>query len=73
MFDLWKGIGTSFRPWDHQMRQSMYLVKIREDEPDPFAMGILVGELPAIYLPGTDPIERLDQMGDLEDRSTCTF
>lgn len=73
VFDLWKGIGTSFRPWDHQMRQSMYLVKIREDEPDPFAMGILVGELPAIYLPGTDPIERLDQMGDLEDRSTCTF
>ena len=32
---------------------------------------LLVGELPAIYLPGTDLIERLDQLGDLEAQSRC--
>jgi len=73
VFDLWKGIGTSFRPWDHQMRQSMYLVEIRAEEQDAFRLGLLVGQLPAIYLPGTDPNERLDQIGDLADRSRCSF
>jgi ABC transporter substrate binding protein (PQQ-dependent alcohol dehydrogenase system) len=73
VFDLWKGIGASFRPWDHQLRQSMYLVEIREDEPEAFRLGLLVGELPAIYLPGTDPNERLDQIGDLADRTSCSF
>ncbi len=73
VFDLWKGIGASFRPWDHQLRQSMYLVEIREDENDTFRLGLLVGELPAIYLPGTDPTERLDQIGDLADRTSCSF
>ncbi|MDR9391759.1 MAG: ABC transporter substrate-binding protein [Trueperaceae bacterium] len=72
VFDLWKGIGTSIRPWDRQMRQSMYLVEIRADETDPFRLGLLVGQLPAIYLPGTDPNERLDQIGDLAERSRCT-
>jgi len=33
----------------------------------------LVGELPAIYMPGTDPVERLDQLGDLRDRTRCAF
>ena len=74
MFDLWKGIATSFRPWDHQLRQSMYLVEIREDpEASAFDLGLLVGQLPAIYLPGTDPNERLDQIGDLADRSRCSW
>ena len=71
VFDLWKGIGATFRPWDRQLRQSMYLVEIREQEPEPFRLGLLVGELPAIYLPGTDPTERLDQIGDLANRSDC--
>jgi ABC-type branched-subunit amino acid transport system substrate-binding protein len=71
VFDLYKGIGTSFRPWDRQLRQSIYLVEISETEPDPFSMAILVGELPAIYLPGTEVIERLDQIGDLAAESRC--
>ena len=71
VFDLWKGIGTSFRPWDRQLRQSMFLVKVSTSETDPFRLALLVGQLPAIYLPGTDPVERLDQIGDLRDRSTC--
>lgn len=71
VFDLHKGIAVSFRPWDRQIRQSLFLIKIRDEAADPFRIALLVGELPAIYMPGTDPIERLDQLGDLADRSTC--
>ena len=73
VFDLYKGIGTSFRPCDHQLRQSIYLVSLSADDPDPFSMAVLVGELPAIYMPGTEVLERLDQIGDLEAQSRCTF
>lgn len=71
VFDVWKGIGTTFRPWDGQLRQSLYLVKISATEEDPFTLATLVGELPAIYMPGTDPVERLDQIGDLAATSRC--
>ncbi len=73
VFDIWKGIGVNFRPWDHQLRQSLYLIRIREGAEEPFEYADLVGELPAIYMPGTDPEERLDQLGDLRARSTCAF
>lgn len=73
VFDVWKGIGTSFRPWDHQLRQPLYLSQIDETATDAKQMGLLVGELPAIYMPGTDPVERLDQMGDLASQSQCRF
>lgn len=75
--DLHKGIGASFRPWDHQLRQPLYLVKLNADAPAGLdvaslrARADLVGELPAIHMPGTDPIERLDQLGDLRPRDTC--
>ncbi|MAN76778.1 MAG: hypothetical protein CML24_06200 [Rhizobiales bacterium] len=71
VFDVWKGIGTSFRSWDHQLRQPLYLIAIDAAATEPRLVGQLVGELPAIYLPGTDPVERLDQLGDLEAQSTC--
>lgn len=71
VFDIWKGIGVSFRSWDHQLRQSLYLSKISVGEQDPFMLASLVGELPAIYMPGTDPVERLDQLGDPQEKSTC--
>lgn len=71
VFDLYKGIGTSFRPWDRQLRQSLYLVSVSATDPDPFSMAVLVGELPAIYMPGTEVVERLDQIGDLQPQSRC--
>lgn len=71
VFDVWKGIATSFRPWDRQLRQSVYLVKIGATTQDDFTLATLVGELPAIYLPGTDVLERLDQIGDLAATSRC--
>lgn len=72
VFDVWKGIGTSFRPWDGQMRQSIYLVKVDATSETPFTFASLVGELPAIYMPGTEVVERLDQIGDLQGAGGCT-
>lgn len=77
VFDIHKGIGISFRPWDNQMRQSLYLVKTStkalsgSELNRRFNSVDLVGELPAIYRPGTDPIERLDQLGDGPRASRC--
>lgn len=73
VFDVWKGIGVSFRPWNHQLRQSVFLIEAVPDASDPRDLALLVGELPAIYMPQTDPIERLDQLGDLERGTTCAF
>ena len=72
VFDVWKGIGTTFRPWDGQLRQSLYLAKIDASSEDRFTLASLVGELPAIYMPGTEPVERLDQIGDMAAASSCT-
>ena len=77
VFDVYKGIGVSFRPWDHQLRQALYLVKVEKplkgatDLPSKVGVATLVGELPEIYRPGTDPVERLDQIGDLRRDSRC--
>lgn len=77
LFDVSKGIGMTFRPWDHQLRQALYLVKINPDAGASvsldamLARASLVGELPAIYMPGTDPVERLDQLGDIDPSRTC--
>ncbi len=71
VFDVWKGIGTSFRPWDRQLRQPLYLVKIDQTEEAAFTLATLVGELPAIYMPGTEVAERLDQLGELAAASLC--
>jgi ABC transporter substrate binding protein (PQQ-dependent alcohol dehydrogenase system) len=71
VFDLWKGIGVTFRPWNQQLRQPLYLVKIVADADSLREQALLVGELPAIYMPQTDPVERLDQLGDLRNRTEC--
>jgi len=73
IFDLHKLLGASFRPWNHQLRQSLYLVYVDPNAESAFRAGLMVGQLPALYLPGTDPLERLDQIGDLAGRSTCSF
>ena len=73
VFDVHKGIGVSFRPWDHQLRQSLFLVQIDPAASVPRDAAMLVGELPAIYMPATDPIEHLDQLGDLQSTSLCRF
>lgn len=73
VYDVWKGIGSTFRPWDQQLRQTLHLVEIDSTAETPMNIELLVGELPAIYMPGTDPIERLDQLGDLAANSSCNL
>jgi ABC transporter substrate binding protein (PQQ-dependent alcohol dehydrogenase system) len=73
VFDVWKGIGVTFRPWNHQLRQSVFLIQVVPDAGTARDRALLVGELPAIYMPRTDPVERLDQLGDLEGASRCRF
>lgn len=73
VFDIWKGIGVTFRSWDHQLRQSLFLVDLMPEAESARELVTLVGELPAIYLPRTDPVERLDQLGDLRRESECDF
>ncbi|SMX33109.1 ABC transporter substrate-binding protein [Maliponia aquimaris] len=77
VLDLHKGIGVSFRPWDHQLRQSLFLVSLNpgagtgRDLASVRDRARLVGESPAIYMPGTDPVDRLDQLGDITPRGRC--
>ncbi len=71
VFDVHKGIGVSFRPWDHQLRQPLYLVKVHPTARASRDIAVLEGELPAIYMPGTDPVERLDQIGEPRRDSRC--
>ncbi|HVL57788.1 MAG TPA: ABC transporter substrate-binding protein [Burkholderiaceae bacterium] len=71
VFDVHKGIGVSFRPWDRQLRQPLYLVRIQPSARSGPGLAVLEGELPAIHQPGTDPLERLDQIGERQRDSRC--
>lgn len=74
-FDLNKGPGISFRPWDHQLRQPLYLVKLSSEPAlgqqlsGRVGLAKLVGELPAST--GTNPLERLDRLGDGRQGTQC--
>ena len=79
VFDLHKGIGASFRPWDRPAAAVAVPGADRRRGADGGTdldrlhdRAALTGELPAIYMPGTDPIERLDQIGDMaRDTPRC--
>lgn len=71
-FDLYKGPGTTFRPWDHQLRQPLYMIKINTEAQNAYDLANFVAELPAAGS-GVDARERLDSLGDLSDTTKCTF
>ncbi len=78
-FDLGKGPGVSFRPWDHQLRQPLYMIKVdqdvewqREEIPTWIALASVGAEFPAANQTGT-AIERLDRFGDGATGSACKF
>ena len=69
-FEVLKGAGISFRPWDHQLRQPLYGVTVdQEAEWDRMNLDTRIGiarfdgVLPAGE-PGADPRAWLDQLGD---------
>lgn len=78
-FDVQKGVEVSFRPWDHQLSQPLYLVSVDPEVEwgaliaDKLAFADLVGDLPALYLPDVDPTLGPARLGDGPDASRCRF
>ena len=78
-FDLLKGPGTSFRPWDHQLRQPIYLIQLDYDvvvDQFQLATRIDVANPVGVLPPGgptDDPTAWLDRYGDGPTDSTCRF
>ncbi|WP_169335137.1 ABC transporter substrate-binding protein [Thermus oshimai] len=75
-FDLHKGTPLSFRPWDHQLRQPLYLVRLNPEAEigirlsQQLALAQLVAQVPEIPS-GADPLPILDQLGDSAQRPSC--
>jgi len=71
-FDGHKGRPLSFRPWDHQLRQPLYLLRPRSAPRAPEEAWEVAAELPR-RPPGEPRSSRelLDRLGDLEPDSPC--
>jgi hypothetical protein len=65
-FDGHKGRPLSFRPWDHQLRQPVYVVS-RDER----GATKVVAELPASGPPEETSRDALDRLGTAASRSTC--
>ena len=79
VFDVLKGPGVSFRPWDHQLRQPIHVVGVDQEAPwqrtvlsTRIGIAAFVAELPPPAL-GMDQVERLDLLGDGAAESSCRF
>ncbi|MBM9595466.1 ABC transporter substrate-binding protein [Roseitranquillus sediminis] len=78
-FEVLKGPGTSFRKWDHQLRQPLYAVTVDREvvwERMSLPTRIAIAGNPAVLppaVPGVDPVARLDLLGDTAETSACTF
>jgi ABC-type branched-subunit amino acid transport system substrate-binding protein len=71
-FDGHKGRALTFRDWNHQLRQPLYVLKVREDKPDnPWDLLQLIGEMPLPTRPGTPVAEGLDSLGEPKSESPC--
>jgi ABC-type branched-subunit amino acid transport system substrate-binding protein len=80
VFDVRKGPGVSFRSWDHQLRQPLYVVRVDQEAPWSWTsvtsrVGIagLAAELPGAVSPGASAVDRLDQFGDGPGDPACRF
>jgi ABC-type branched-subunit amino acid transport system substrate-binding protein len=71
-FDGHKGRSLTFREWNHQLRQPLYVLKAREDKPEnPWDRLQLVAELPPSAAAGKSVIEGLDALGEPQTESPC--
>jgi branched-chain amino acid transport system substrate-binding protein len=71
-FDGHKGRALTFRDWNHQLRQPLYVLKVREDKPEnPWDRLQLIGELPPPAAPGQLVVEVLDTLGEPPTESLC--
>jgi ABC-type branched-subunit amino acid transport system substrate-binding protein len=71
-FDGHKGRSLTFLDWNHQLRQPLYVLKVREDKPEnPWDRLQLIGELPPPTAPGQSVVEVLDTLGEPPTESRC--
>jgi branched-chain amino acid transport system substrate-binding protein len=71
-FDGHKGRSLTFRDWNHQLRQPLYVLKVREDKPENSWDRLqLIGELPPAAAPGRSVVEGLDTLGEPQTESLC--
>jgi branched-chain amino acid transport system substrate-binding protein len=77
VFDVLKGPGTSFRPWDHQLRQPIEVVRVdqevewvRAEVQTRIAIAQAETELP-VAVAGDDVVTRLDTFGDGPGAAIC--
>lgn len=72
-FDGHKGRPLTFRRWNHQLRQPVYLVRVRPEE-DAHGAFEHVAELPlGAPAPGESSETFLDRLGDGPDETSCRF
>lgn len=76
-FSLGKGVPLSFRPWDHQLRQPLYIAKLDPKAswgPDPSAQTALASvaaTIPSGLGSSGDPAKLLDSLGATGSGATC--
>jgi ABC-type branched-subunit amino acid transport system substrate-binding protein len=77
-FDVTKGTAASFRPWDHQLRQPLYVIRVDQESvwdwefpTTHVALANVVGELPNSDAGNGDPTARLDVLGDGPEAGDC--
>jgi len=77
VFEVSKGTGVSFRPWDHQLRQPLYVIEVdqelvwvRADITTHVGLARFAAMVPNVDS-GGDALARLDQFGDGPEDSLC--
>jgi ABC-type branched-subunit amino acid transport system substrate-binding protein len=71
-FDGHKGKALTFRAWNHQLRQPLYVLKAREDKPENARDLLqLMGEVPPSAAPGRPVMDVLDTLGEPKTESRC--
>ncbi|MBI3329986.1 MAG: ABC transporter substrate-binding protein [Nitrospinae bacterium] len=71
-FDGHKGKALTFRAWNHQLRQPLYVVKARDSTPqNRWDLLEVVAELPSPGARGKSASDLLDTLGDSRAESSC--
>jgi ABC-type branched-subunit amino acid transport system substrate-binding protein len=71
-FDGHKGRALTFRRWNHQLRQPLYILRARgAKRENAWDLLELIGEMPPPAARGQSVAEGLDSLGEPESESTC--
>src|SRR5690606_16460249 len=77
-FDVLKGNGVSFRPWDHQLRQPLYGLSVDQEAAwdrmnldSRIGIAKYEGTIPGAHPADADAKTWLDQLGNSASHSTC--